>query len=508
MTLLQTRTDTQQGSRSGHDGPLMSWQSRSLLAGRCVLAGGCIALAIPPAGFWPLGIVGVALWDRLLANASWKQRARRSWLVAAAWLSPLLLWMWDLTAPGYVIAFGFLACYFAVACALVPPNAGRWIALPAAIVLAELARWSFPFEGVPLASLAMSLADTVLAQPARVGGALLVSGIVVVGGVALSAALERRWIAAGTAVTVIVLLAGLSLLAPQGESVDELDVALIQGGGEQRTRAAETDSREVFERHLHASENVDTPVDLVLWPENVVSVEGPLAENEEHREIGDLARDLDAPVVVGVTEGIDDERFRNASIVYLPDGSQGDRYDKVLRVPFGEYVPFRSLVEGFAADAGLPRRDAEPGDEPATLETPAGTMGVSVSWEVFFPSRGRDSARNDGRVLLNPTNGSSYWLTQVQTQQVASSQLRAIESGRWVLQAAPTGFSAVITFDGEVLERSDVSEQRLLHHTVEARTGDTLYTRFGDLPVTLAAIGAVVAGWLIARRSGAGPVAH
>ena len=54
-------------------------------------------------------------------------------------------------------------------------------------------------------------------------------------------------------------------------------------------------------------------------------------------------------------------------------------------------------------------------------------------------------------LLVNPTNGSSYWLTQVQTQQVASNRLRALETDRWLLQAAPTGFSAIYSPDGEVL---------------------------------------------------------
>ena len=70
-------------------------------------------------------------------------------------------------------------------------------------------------------------------------------------------------------------------VAPRGHQVDTLDVALVQGGGPQRTRAADTDEREVFERHLAASEDIEGPVDLVLWPENVVNVEGSLAVNRE-----------------------------------------------------------------------------------------------------------------------------------------------------------------------------------------------------------------------------------
>ena len=220
----------------------------------CVAAGGCIALSVPPAGFWPLAIVGIVVWDRLLAGATVAQRARRSWLVAAVWLAPMTIWMWDLTAPGYVIASALFAGYFALAGAAVPPDApGRWLALPGVIALAEAARWSFPWEGVPLATLAMGQADSPLSQPARLGGALVVSGLVVVCGVAVSAALSRRWRWSAAAAAVVVVTVLVAAVAPSGEPVGTLEVAAVQGGGPQRTRAATSDPGLVFARHLEAS---------------------------------------------------------------------------------------------------------------------------------------------------------------------------------------------------------------------------------------------------------------
>ena len=471
----------------------------------CVAAGACLALSVPPAGFWPLALVGVAVWDRLLANQTAARRARRSWLVAVAWLAPMTLWMWDLTAPGYVAATAIFGGWFALAGAAVPPGRGRWVALPGAIVLAEALRWSFPFGGIPLATLAMGQADAPLAQAARLGGALAVSGLVAVAGVALSAALDRRWRAAVAAVAVVVAAAVLGTVAPRGDAVGTLEVAAVQGGGVQRTRAATSDPEVVFARHLEASAAVRPPVDLVVWPENVVAVDGEFAGSPEADELAALARRLDAPVVVGITEDAGRSEFLNASVVVLPDGTIGARYDKVLRVPFGEYVPLRPLIERLAPNAGLPRRDARAGTSPAVLATPAGPVGVAISWEVFFTHRAADGITGGGELLVNPTNGSSYWLTQVQTQQVASSQLRAIETGRWVVQAAPTGFSAVVTPEGEVLERTSVGEQAVLQHSVERRQGDTIATRLGAWPVVLLALGAVGLGWWRARRGGLTP---
>jgi apolipoprotein N-acyltransferase len=104
--------------------------------------------------------------------------------------------------------------------------------------------------------------------------------------------------------------------------------------------------------------------------------------------------------------------------------------------------------------------------------------------------------------VLNPTNGSSFSGTLVQTQQVASSRMRAIETGRWLLQVAPTGFSAVIAPDGTVEQRTAVSERRVLHATVGIREGTTLYTRWGLAPALAVALAGLAAGWAVEARSG------
>nr|WP_249420359.1 apolipoprotein N-acyltransferase [Rhabdothermincola salaria] len=464
-----------------------------------------MAASVPPWGWWPAAFVGVALWDRAIAGRTARSRFLRSWLLGAVWLMPATLWMWDLTAPGYLVAGALFGAYVGVAGALVPSPPGRpwvrWLALPGALVLCEAARWSFPFGGVPLATTAMSQAAAPLGQVARVGSAIGVVLAVGVVGVALSAAWERRWGVAGALVVGVAVLWGLASVAPRGEAVGDLTVALVQGGGPQRTRAADTDPWEVFQRHLEASDDVTTPVDLVLWPENVISVEGPLTDSREHRELVALARRLDTTLVIGATEGVDAERFTNFAAVYDADGDLGDRYDKVRRVPFGEYVPFRSLVESVAGSASLTRRDAVIGEEPAVLETPAGPFSLAISWEIFFTDRVREGVEFGGQAVLNPTNGSSYWLTQVQSQQVASSRLRAIETGRWVLQAAPTGFSAVVTPEGEVVARTGVSERRVLEETIERREGLTIATRIGPLPVVGLGGLLVVAAWVLARRT-------
>lgn len=459
---------------------------RALL--RAVIAGLCLAASVPPWGWWPLAFLGIAMWDRLLRNAKPRARIVRSIVFAAAWFTPSMLWMVDLTAPGYLIAIVVFSLYVGIAGLAVPGRSSsawvRWLALPAAFTLAEAARCTFPFGGVPLATTAMGQASAPLGQIARVLCAVGVTFAVAVIGVALSAAWERRHVIGAAALAGVIALWLAAIVAPSGSDIRTINAAVVQGGGPQGTRATETDPRDVFDRHIEASSLITTPVDLVVWPENVVAVDAPIASARENAELSALAKDLNTTLVAGVTEDLDSSSFANASIVYLPDGSTGERYDKVRRVPFGEYVPLRWLIESVAGtNTGIPVREARAGTEPAIVRTPAGDLAIAISWEIFFTNRGRDGVLHGGQILLNPTNGSSYWLTQVQTQQVASSQLRAIETGRWVLQAAPTGFSAIVNPSGDVLERTSISEQAVLQQDVMLRSGDTIATVIGPMPV-------------------------
>lgn len=464
-----------------------------------LLAGLLLAFSLPPWGWWPLAFAAFFLFSRQLDEPSRRRRVKRGALFALGWFGPSVFWMLDFTLPGYLIVLGLWGLFWALVALACPPGRWRWLALPAAAVLAELVRWSWPFGGQPLATLPMTQVASPLGPTVRLLGPLLLAALVVAVGVAidaLSSGARRTGLAALAGVVLVVLLAGA---APDGHPTGTLDVALVQGGGPQNTRAADTDEREVFERHLAASEGVDTPVDLVVWPENVVNVEGPLAENREGDELSALARALDTTLVVGAVEG-DGDGFHNSAIAYDREGNEVDRYEKVQRVPFGEYVPLRGLLEPFAGDA-LPARDAIEGEGPATLDTPVGKLGVVISWEVFFADRARDGIGHGGEALLNPTNGSSYWLTIVQTQQIASSRLRAMETGRWVLQVAPTGLSAIVTPDGEVLGRTGVSERAVVQGTIQTRDGETIYTRLGDWPMAIVALLTLLGARWWARRS-------
>jgi apolipoprotein N-acyltransferase len=109
-------------------------------------------------------------------------------------------------------------------------------------------------------------------------------------------------------------------------------------------------------------------------------------------------------------------------------------------------------------------------------------VGVVISFEVFFSQRSRSAIKHGGQVLLVPTNTASYTTTQVTAAEVAADRLRAWETGRDVVMAAPTGWSAVLDDRGRLLQRTTVGQPAVLVATVHRRTGQTPYVRWGDWP--------------------------
>lgn len=480
---------------------------------RALAGGALVALALPPWGFWPLAFAGVMLLEHALGvSPTRRQAAVRGFAFGFAWTAIGMCWMWYLTVPGYVFSACLFGSFHAAAAAVAPVGPWRSIGRPAAHSLVEAIRFGFPFGGVPIASIGISQAGGPLLGLARVGGVVLITWVVFQTGFALAtvapllaARLHRTdrersptTLRLGTiALGLAVLAVGVSFVAPSGRDVGtSLTVAAAQGGGEQGTSALDVPSRFVTDALLEATDTIepDDDLDLVVWPENGIDVDDePFVDSAAYRAVAAQAARLGVPFAVGVTEDSEfsshprDGAFVNAQVVVTPTGDVPSRYEKVRIVPFGEYVPLRGVLESLGAPLEQIPSDAVPGRDPARIELPDGTrLGVMISWEVFFGGRGRAAADGGTAFLLNPTNGASYTGTILQTQQVASSKLRAVESGRWVVQVSPTGFTAFVTDDGDVLQRTAVSERRVITTEVPVRTGTTWYGRLGSWPWALA----------------------
>ena len=484
-------------------------------------------MSLPPWGFWIVAFPAVALlWWRLGALPL-RSRFLAGWAAGIGLFVPGLWWSISFNVYGGIVLMILESLALALGCALAPPRArGRTVALAGAMVLVEALRATWPFGGLPLGGVALGQADGPLSGAARLCGPLLVLGLVWLGGGAAGAVVATLWNAARAArarrshapgsprrvrilgpvvasAFVLGAVAGVSAwgaeAADGGPSIGVVRVAAVQGGGAQGLRKSEVSPASVYTAQRAATGDIPAAdggrsPQLVVWPEDTVSLDGPLDGSQAATQLADTARGLHATLVVGVTESVSDTRFRNEIVAFDPAGRLVARFEKVHRVPFGEYVPYRGFFRHLADLSAVPL-DAIPGHGDGVLRTPAGPLGTMVSYEVFYPERGRIAARAGARLLVDPTNTASYSTSQVPTQEIAAARLQAVAEGRDLVQAAPTGYSAIVDHRGVVEAVSVLGQRQVLVRDVALRAGATLYERGGDLPVLLAAGLLVMAGW-------------
>ena len=305
-----------------------------------------------------------------------------------------------------------------------------------------------------------------------------------------------------------IVLVGATIVAAHapdgGPSEGTVTAAAVQGGGVRGFRKSQVDPAVVLAAQQRATQRMQQldgghAPQLVLWPEDVVSLGTNLDGSAEEANLSALARSLHTTLVVGVTESGAATTFRNEMVAWGPDGRLVARFEKVHRVPFGEYVPFRGFFAHFADLSSVPL-DAIPGTGSGLMTTPAAPLGALISFEVFYADRGRTSVRSGAQLLIVPTNTSSYASSQVPTQEIAASEIQATEQGRDLLQAAPTGFSAVVTNRGRLVARTSLGAQQVVFADLSRRSEWTLYVRYGDWPSLALAGLALLAGWFIAAR--------
>jgi apolipoprotein N-acyltransferase len=191
---------------------------------------------------------------------------------------------------------------------------------------------------------------------------------------------------------------------------------------------------------------------------------------------------------------------RNTGIVWVPETGPGERYVKRHPVPFGEYIPFRSLVRKVTSKVDLVPRDFASGDQAGVLDVGPARLGDVICFEVAYDGLVRDVVKEGGRLVVVQTNNATFGRSGETTQQLAMGRLRAVEHGRAVLVAATSGVSAVIAPDGTLRDRSSVFTRDVLVQRIPLRDARTVATRLGALPellLVLLGLGAVVAG---ARR--------
>jgi apolipoprotein N-acyltransferase len=397
-----------------------------------------LALSLPPWGFWVLAFPAAGiLWWRL-GGLGLRARLLAGWALGLGMFVPGLWWVTTFNTYGGLILMVLESLAPALACAVAPGGVrGRTAALSGAMVLTEALRSTWPFGGLPMGGVALGQASGPIAGAARLGGPLLLVGLVWFGGAGLALLATTR--VGGTnarigpstwrsrtgrhAMVVVVVLgvvvgvAAWGAVAPDGgKAIHTLRIASVQGGGVRGLRKADVNPATVTAAQFAATKEIadddrgDAP-SLVVWPEDVVSLDNRIDGTPIEKQLGALAKSLHATLLVGVTETVSSQSFRNEIVAFSPGGKLVARFEKVHRVPFGEYIPYRGFFKHLANLSSVPL-DAISGHGNAVLHTPVGPLGTLVSYEVFYSQRGRTTTRAGAQLLVDPTNTSSYLTSQ------------------------------------------------------------------------------------------------
>ncbi len=461
------------------------------IVGASLVAGVLAAAAFPPVGLGWLAPLAMALLWMLIRGAGPAAVVVRGLAFGLAFFLLHLIW---LNASIGLAAWLLLSVTQSVALAVAALGVRAVSMLPAAPlwgstlwVVVESLRASWPLGGLPWGRLGYTVVDTPWAGVLSTVGMSGSGFLVVLSGFAVGETVVRgigrvehaSILRAGLgAVVAAAVSLGLAALAPDVESSGSIRVAVVQGGVPGDGTELVRFHREVTRNHVVATERLGAEmreggqrVDLVLWPENSTAVD-PLREAETHAMIDGAARAVDAPILVGaIVDGPTQQTAYNRGLLWDP-GDQDDHrsaqaYTKQHLVPFGEYIPWRSVIGSWSSRFSLVPRDMLPGTKAQSISVDGVPFAVAICFDIAFDDIVPEQvARGAEFVTVQTSNATFVGTTQLE-QQFAITRARAVESGRSVVVASTNGISAVIGPDGLVRRQAGVGGTEVLIEDVE-----------------------------------------
>ena len=284
-------------------------------------------------------------------------------------------------------------------------------------------------------------------------------------------------------------------------AADTARVAQIQSSVGMLERMRRPPSEE-FEYWAARTRGVPSGTDLAVWaegacPYDLTATKGSRAKGR--RRLTRLANDKALELVVGggrfereaMPDGRTDYVLYNSVFHIQQDGTVGGRYDKMVPLPFGEYLPFGDWVPDFRRSLGI--GDFAAGEVPVVFEGRAGTMASPICYEAILS---RVCRQFDGVDLFVTITNDAWFDPSVAPHQHAMlAAVRAVELGVPMFRTAYTGVSMVIEPHGAIHYETEPFTD--VHRVVQVRLGsvDTVYRRWGDWFVVLCACGLGLAWW-------------
>ena len=493
-----------------------SWGGHAL----SLLAGASLPLAFAPyeyrwVSFISLGTLFFVWW-----RSHAKQARLRGYLFGLGYFGVGVYWIYySLTLFGDAIApFAVLITIaFVLVLALYPAalgwllvrcgafgSAGRALGLllivPAAWTLCEWFRGWF-LSGFPWLAIGYSQLDAWLAGYAPVLGVYGVGWLTALSAAAFLLLLvgtrNERIIALSTIVAVWFVGYALQQVNWSQRYGEPITVRMVQGNIEQSRKFAAdmlSTSIEIYTR-LSVSEQ---PVDLVLWPESAI----PTTFAKIDYYLGDYAREQYKNHGTHIISGgfyRDEARDSYYNSLKLLHDSES-YYHKQHLVPFGEYLPFRTLLAPLAQFIKVPQSDLQPGpDSFGRLSVKGVEIGASICYEDAF---GEQVVRQlpQAKLLLNFSNDSWFGDSAAPYQHLEKARMRTLEVSRPMVRVTNTGVSAAINYDGQIMGRIALNKAEGLNVTVQPRQGATPYAIYANTAIVLIALLSLLLGVAVQRR--------
>lgn len=485
--------------------------------GVAVLLGACAALALPPVGFLPIllicipGLIWVAdgaanRWQTFTAGWWWGlgfYTAGFYWIAHALLIDP---WRFGWMIPFATLGLGGVVAVFLggstwIAGLIARRGAARLLALAGTWGIGEWVRsWAltgFPWN--PLGSV-WDAALPVLQLGSLIGAfGLTVFTVLAFGlpGIALAefGSWRKRAILAVGAAAIVAIAWGagtIRLWLPE-KFVPHITLRLVQADVPQEGKWRDDLRLSHLLEHIELSRGPGFDrVTHVIWPETAAPFF--LDQDDSHRILAAQAVPSGGLLLTGAprlsSPEIQPIQIWNSLVAIDAAAQVTGIYDKVHLVPFGEYVPLRSVLPLAKITAG--GMDFTPGDGLKTMDLP-GLPSVSplICYEVIFPGEvvGREQARPGW--LLTVTNDGWFGRSAGPYQHLAAARLRAIEEGLPLVRAANTGISAVYDGLGREIGSLALGEKGILDAPLPVALEPTLFSRWGN------AISLILAAFII-----------
>ena len=380
----------------------------------------------------------------------------------------------------------------------------------------EVVAINFPYGGFPWSRLAMSQADSILANWVFWGGMTLLSFVIALVGSLLATfvALARTRSSAKSRRQVIIATAGamvgsvlIPLVTPVGstEPAGEITIAAVQGNA-RAGLFANPERGSILANHVSATELIaDHPqldeLQLIVWPENASDLD-PTRFPDALAEIESVVNRYDVPLTFGTITSRNAKSF-NSTLLWTPEGGLVDYYDKKRPVPFAEFVPDREFWALLAPDLiGMVGRDYQFGTRDGIFTVAGVNLGTLICFEIAVDEIPRSLVADGAKLILSQTNNADFGYSDETFQQVAIAKLRAIETGRTVVNISTVGKSAIFAPDGTVIANLEWYEPGAMLETLPLRTGLTPAMQVGSLPDILVFIATLLLSIWLATQAG------